>query len=116
MDRHIISTKLNQTILLLIIQLSFNFNHEAKRRSHLPQHVHSLHEGISYSFQYCYFKAKWECSLFQHVQSKHESVTYSCEQWDHKDKQKEIFSDISNLCMKELLKVVRNVTIRLNKK
>ena len=90
-------------------------DYNAKRKGDLLQYVQSMHKGVTYSCDHCNHKAKWKSDLLRHVQSVHEGITYSCEHCDHKAKCKSDFSDILDLCMKELPLVVSIILKQITK-
>jgi len=58
-------------------------DYKAGYRQVLKKHVDSIHKGAMYSCKECDYKNKFESGLFQHVQAVHRGVRYMCQFCGH---------------------------------
>ena len=59
-----------------------------QKKSHLKEHVGTIHEGVRYSCVQCDYQASKKYNLKTHVATKHEGVHHSCDQCDYKATEK----------------------------
>ena len=75
-------------------------DYQAKYRSHLQQHVKSIHEGVKHPCHKCDYKASEKGSLLRHIKSKHIGVEYPCDQCHYKATHTDVLIHHSPLFLK----------------